>query len=266
MQSQSLFEKTPMQLLVALLVLMGVLALGAYAQLTFKKANESSFGPATINVTGIGEVLAVPDIGNFTFSVQAEGENATEAQDASARDMNAIIAYLTEQGVEEKDIKTTNYNLNPQYRYEERVCPENSFCPPGERVLDGYMVSQSVSVKVRDTEQSGVLISGVGERGATNISSLYFTIDDEDAIKAEARSLAIADAKQKALTLAKDLGVRVVRIANYHESTGDYPVAYGLGGAERMAVMDEAAEFAAPSVPTGENTTTVQVVLVLEVR
>ncbi len=254
MESQSLFSYGYMRWLAAAVLVMAVLALAAYAQATWDLVGQGQYGPTTISVQGEGEVLAKPDIGTFSFSVRAEGVDAAAAQEASAEDTNAILAFLDSEGVEEKDVKTQNYNLNPKYRYEERVCVSGSFCPPGERVIDGYEVNQSVTVKVRDLDAAGDLISGVGERGATNISSLQFTIDDESTLEAEARAKAIADAKTKAKLLAKDLDVKLVKIAGFYEENG------GFGGEMYFAesrtmnlemAMDEA-KFS-PELPTGEN-------------
>ncbi|MEX0918113.1 MAG: SIMPL domain-containing protein [Candidatus Paceibacterota bacterium] len=247
-----------------ILALVGlVAALAAYAHLTIKEARYSNYGPTTINVRGEGEVLARPDIGQFTFSVRAQGDDAASAQEQSAEAMNGIIAYLTEAGVAENDIKTTNYNLNPRYVYEERACPMGSYCPPGEQRIDGYEVSQMVEVKVRELDNSGDLISGVGSRGATNISGLQFTIDDEDDLKAEAREAAIAEAKEKAEELADALGVRIVRMVGYYEEEMYQPY-YGMGG--DMAMSESAMARVAPNMPTGENEITATVNITYEVR
>jgi hypothetical protein len=180
--------------------------------------------------------------------------------------MNAILAYLKDQSIADKDIKTQNYNLYPQYRYEERVCVAgNSYCPPGERVADGFEVSQTVSVKIRQTDTSGSIIAGVGERGATNISGLNFMIDDTDALKAEARALAIQDAQAKAGVLAEQLGVQIVRMTDYSENGGNYQPYYYKEQAMNSA-MEESSDFEGADMPVGEDSTTVQVNITYEVK
>lgn len=261
MESQTLWQKTSGQLLIALVLLAGVFALCAYGYYVLTQSH--MYTSTNISVSGEGEVVAVPDTGQFTFAVTAEGEDAATAQEASAEAMNEVIDYLSDAGVAEADIKTTNYRLNPQYRYEERICTGNSYCPPGERVLDGFEVSQSVEVKVRDTDEAGNLISGVGERGATNISGLTFTVDEPDELLAEARAEAIENARTKATALAEQLGMRVVRVTGFSENRGGYPQPYGMGGDE-MAM--DVAERSAPSVPTGENTFTSNVNVSFEIR
>jgi uncharacterized protein YggE len=130
-------------------------------------------------------------------------------------------------------------------------------------VPDGFEASQTVVVKVRDTAKAGTLIAGVGEKGATNMSGLTFTVDDETAVKAEARSKAIADAKAKAEKIAADLGVEIVRVTSFYENEGYY--GYGYGGPEAM--MEKAADTnVAPSTPVGESTTEVSVSLSFEVK
>jgi len=267
MESQSFWSKKYVQVLITFILIGVVFALAAYANLTVKEARGTFTGEVTISVAGEGEVMALPDIGQFSFAVRAEGADAVEAQKNSAEAINAILAHLEEAGVAEKDIKTQNYNLNPKYRYEERVCASNTYCPPGERVIDGYEVSQNISVKVRDLDNAGVLISGVGEKGATNISSLQFTIDDESVLKAEARKEAIADAKAKAETLAADLGMRLDRIVGFNEGGGNdyYPM---MARAEMAMDSDEGfgGKMVAPSLPVGENEIRSNVTIVYQLK
>lgn len=258
MNEQSLFTTTWFKALVGLVLASGIVALAAYTYLTLKQAQGTYTGEVTISVNGTGEAVAVPDIGRFTFEVMAEEDTADAAQSQSAEAVNAILAWLEEEGVAETDIKTQSYSLNPQYRYEEQVCAAGRYCPPGERVLSGYAVQQSVAVRVRDLDAASSLISGVGERGATNISGLNFTIDDETELQAEARSEAIADAKEKAEVLASELGMRLDELVGFHEDGLGRPVPYGLGGdmMERAVMSDEAM---APELPRGENEIVVNV-------
>ncbi len=258
----SFFESKLNQGLAAAALAGVVLALFSYAYVTLKNS-EGWVGPTTINIVGTGEVTAVPDIATFSFSVRGEGKTASEAQATSAKAINDIIGYLKEQGVEEKDVKTTNYNLSPKYTYEQRPCIMGMMCPPSEPKQDGFEVSQMVTVKVRNTDTAGALLTGVGERGATDISSLGFTIDDEEKLKADARKLAIEDAKQQAEALAEQLGVTLGEMTGYYEESGS-PYPYGMGGDMMMSAKAEMAS--SPEVPMGENTVTSRVNLTYEIK
>lgn len=260
---QSFFQNKNVRMLGTLVLIGAVAALGAYTYLTLKQAKGTYTGATTINVSGEGEVLAKPDIGAFTFTVQTEGADAVAAQNQNATVMDAVVAYLKEQGVAETDIKTENYTLNPKYRYEERVCAFGGYCPPSEPIPDGFEVYQNVKVKVRDLAKAGTLIGGVGEKGATNISSLEFTIDDETALRDEARADAIADAKAKAEVIAENLGMELGKLVGFYENEA-MPYYGGYGG-DMMA-----REMAAPAMdavlPMGENTITANVTLTYELK
>lgn len=219
----------------------------------------------TITVTGNGEVFAVPDRATFTVSVREEAEDVAGAQDKSTAKINAIIAYLKEAGVEEKDIKTQSYNVNPKYEYTQAACT-NFSCPPSNQKLAGFEVYQTLEVKVQDPKKAGELLTGVGGKGASEVSSLSFTVEDEDALRAQAREQAISEAKEKADALAKQLGVSVVRVVGFYEDAGGYPpmpYAYGKGG----VAMDAALESrVAPTLPTGENKIVSNVNVTYEIR
>lgn len=260
-----MFTQPYMRAIVAIVGVAAILALVAYTYFTFKQAKYTYTGPVVISVIGTGEAVAIPDIATFSFTVYAEGADASAAQDKSAESINGILAYLKDQGVEDKDIKNLYYNLNPRYEYMESICNNYGYCPAGERILRGYEVSHSVEVKVRDTSKAGDLISGVGSKGATDVSGLQFTVDDAEATKAEAREKAIADAKEKAEQLAEDLGVRIVRMTSFWENQ-PYPYDYGYGGDMRMESSAAYDTGAVPAIPMGENTTTVQVNISYEVK
>jgi uncharacterized protein len=260
---ESFFTLKHNRVLGSAVLALAALSLTSYAILNFRMVTSSYPMPTNISVMGEAEVTAVPNVGQFSFTVMAEGNTAAEAQELSGTKINDIIAYMKEQGIEEKDIKTSGYSLNPRYRYEERMCAFGSYCPPGEQVQDGFDVSQTIEVKVRDTAKAGAIIAGVGEKGATNISGLNFIIDDTDALKAEARSLAVADAKVKAEKLAKDLGVELVRITSYYENEGYAPEPY-YAKAEMAA--DAGGGFGGAQMPVGESATKVQVNISYEVR
>jgi uncharacterized protein YggE len=222
-----------------------------------------------ITVSGKGEAFAVPDVATFSYGVIEEGKTVKEAQDKATKRTNDALAYLKNAGVEEKNIKTVDYNVSPKYEYQTKACAPNTYCAPGRQTIVGFIVSQTIQVKVMDTTKAGELLSGIGALGVQNVSSLQFTIDDEDKIMAEAREEAIADAKAKAEVLARDLGVKVVRIKTFQESTGGYPI-YSYDSAAKLEVANQAADgrggVVAPSLPTGENKVTSNVQITFEIR
>jgi uncharacterized protein len=256
-----------MRMIAKIVGIAAIVALAAYTYYSFVQAQNINNFPVSITVDGKGEVFATPDVATFTFSVMSKEDDAVAAQENSSKIMDGIVAYLEEKGVDKKDIKTTSYYMNPRYEYPQVAPCTQWSCPPqGEPTIVGYEVNQSVDVKVRKTEDAGMLIAGVGEKGASNVGGLSFTIDDEESLMEEARELAISDAKEKAEALAKKLGVRIVRMNGYWEDQVGMPY-YGMGGDMMMDMAMSAKAEAVPAVlPTGESTITSMVHITYEVR
>jgi len=228
-----------------------------------------------ISVSGTGEVFATPDIAEISFDVVVEKDTIAAAQEEAATKINAVLAFLEDSDIAERDIKTTNYSANPRYewRNEATVGPGYGGGTAGvsypyydggdTRVLVGYEVRQSVTVKIRDTEKVGSIVAGIGELGVTDMYGPNFTIDDEDELLREARKEAIRDAETKAKELAKDLDVKLVRVVSFSESGGPYPYYRGL----EMAAMDSAGGGkTTPEIPAGENKLTSYVTITYEIR
>lgn len=249
------------RILSAALVLL-VVFLGAESLLTLKKLSEPSANAHTIVVTGEGEAFATPDVATFNFTVSADAKTVGEAQDTVTTKVNSILDALKNLGIADKDIRTTDYSVYPKYTYQPTVCTTN-YCPPSRQVPDGYTVSHSVTVKVRQTADAGQALAVAGARGATNISSLTFTVDDPDQLTATARDQAVQKAYAKAKALAKSLGVHLGRVVDFNESSASpwiYPMTLksdvGMGGSEATA----------PNIPTGQNKITSNVTITYEIR
>lgn len=210
----------------------------------------------TITVTATGEVYAKPDLAIVTFSTINEAQTVSEALSANTKKMNAVIAAVKEQGVEAKDLKTTNFNIYPRYEwYDER----SYIYPQGERVLVGYEVNQSLEVKIRDLDKVGDIIQEATDAGANEVSNLQFTIDNQDEFKKQAREEAINEAKTKAKELASELGIKLIRISNFSESSV-FPLyfetkAVGMGGGEEGV-----------QVESGENKIEVTVYITYDIK
>ncbi|MBX4198130.1 SIMPL domain-containing protein [Candidatus Parcubacteria bacterium] len=223
-------------------------------------------GKPHITVSGQGDYSAKPDIAIISYSVIEEGKTPAIAQEKATKKWNAALEYLKSVGVADKDVKTVGYNLNPKYDYSgaNRICSPG-YCPPsGTPVLIGYEIYQTAEVKIRDLTKAGDVLVGVGSLGVQNISSLQLTFDNPDMVMAEARKLAIAEAKEKAQILANDLGVRLVRISSFEEN-GSNPYFSKLEMQAGRATANDAVA-PAPMIPTGENKVISNVTITYEIR
>ena len=198
----------------------------------------------TINVSGEGEVFVKPDLGMVTFSVTNEDESAQKALTENTSKTNQLFNYLKEKGIEEKDIKTTSFNISPRYEYIEK-----DMYGSGKRVLAGYQATQAVEVKIREIDVMGEIIEGGVTSGANEVYGVRFVVEDEEQYMEEVREMAINNAKDKADKLAGQLGVRLVQIVNYNESGS--PIMYR----EEMAydAVGTGGSYPSTSVQVGEN-------------
>ncbi|MBY0294197.1 SIMPL domain-containing protein, partial [Patescibacteria group bacterium] len=119
--------------------------------------------------------------------------------------------------------------------------------------------------KVRDTAKAGDLLAGVGGKGATEVSGLNFTFDNPDAVQDEARNEAIADAKEKAEVLAKQLGVSLVRVTAFNESGSGYPRPMMYSAMDSYGKAGAVAQVA-PEISVGQNQVTNDVSVTYEIR
>lgn len=192
------------------------------------------------SVTGEGSASVRPDVAVFNATVITQSEEIEQAQDENTKKSDAAINFLKESGVEEKDIRTAGYDIYPQYQYfDNSTCYEESCPAPRAPKIIAYEVRHTIEVKARNLEAVDDLLDGAVAKGANEIGSVQFTVDDPEAVLEEARAEAIANAKDKAEGLAQELGVGLRGVASFSESTGgvtfsDFSrgegVGYGGGG------------------------------------
>lgn len=250
------------------LAIIAAMIILAYAAVSYTNAFSRSIQPSSFrsfSVSAEGKIVAIPDVAQFSFGVKTEGgKNIADLQKENTKKTNQAIEFIKSNGVEAKDIKTTNYSLEPRYQYYNCSRPENSAtpCPPPDIV--GYTVSQTVSVKIRDFKKIGDVIAGIVKNGANEVSSLSFAIDDQTLVQDRARNEAIVKAKAKAASVAKAGGFRLGRLLSIEE--GGYSPLYrydslamekGMGGSETLP---------SPAIEPGSQEITTTITLKYEIR
>jgi hypothetical protein len=250
-----------------------------YVDFYGKSIQPSSF--RSFSVTGDGKATAVPDIAEFSFQIIVEGNtDVASLQVKNTEAANKAITFIKSKGVENKDIQTQYYNIEPRYQtYDCQTKPiimiapdvrssagtsaSAQVCPPSSIV--GYTVTQSINVKMRDFKKIGDIMSGVVENGANQVGSLSFTIDDASKVQDEARAKAIAKAKAKAEAMASAGGFRMGRLLNIQEGGyTPYATYKSYDSSARTLGMTESAA-PSPSIEPGSQDVTVNVTLQYEI-
>ncbi len=236
---------------VLLAIFLTVISIKEFKSLRYVGKDTPIYNSITVN--GKGEAISIPDIATFSFGVIETAKTIDEAQTKATTKTNNAIKALKDAGIADKDIKTLSYNINPHYEYMDM-----------KSTLTGYDISQTIQVKVRDLKKAGALLSAIGSLKVQNVNSLIFSTDDIDGIKAEARELAIENAKEKAKNLSRQLGVKLVRITSFYEQGDDMGSYYREGIGADMQVKSMSA--VAPEIPTGEQKVISNVSVTYEIR
>jgi len=217
-------------------LLLALAPLGAFAQ-------EKEQAPR-IQITGEGEVHVAPDMAIVDLTVLREADTAREALSANNTAMRQVLEAMKEAGIAERDLQTSGINIRPRFRHPAK---DNNLKEPK---IIGYTVTNSVTVRVRDLKIVGHVLDKSVTLGVNQGGNLRFVNNDTKSVMQEARKLAVADALERARTLAEAAGIKLGRVVQMSEQSHrprPIPIA-------RQAML--AAAPAAESVPvaTGENT------------
>lgn len=216
------------------------------AERTTQVTQQVSGQQTGIWVSGVGKLSVEPDLVDFRVGVDVLGETVAEANGAASDAMAAIVAVLERNGIEDKDIQTSRFNIRPEYDYRETTLDG---VRTSSQVLTGYNVRNTVTVKVRDLERLPELVDAVVTAGGDSIrvDSVEFTVEDPDARLGELRELAVADAAAKAAHMAELAGVTLGDLTYLSEGGApSIPSPYAAPAAFAMEAR------AAPSFSAGE--------------
>ncbi|HEX78699.1 MAG TPA: SIMPL domain-containing protein [Dehalococcoidia bacterium] len=160
-------------------------------------------------VTGVGKVSVVPDVVILNIGAEAQAETVAGAQQQANEAMNAMITVFDSHGIDDKDIQTQRYSIQPVREWRDE-----------QYILVGYRVTNIVTVKVRNIDDTESVIDDAVAAGGdyTIVNSVSFTVDEPETYYEDARVEAMADAKEKAQQLAELGGVKLgkpIYIAEY---------------------------------------------------
>ena len=165
-----------------------------------------------ISVTGSGRAVGVADLAILELGVDVEMTTVEEAREAAANAMQGVLSSLEENEIDETDIQTVQFSIQPQY----------DFSSDRAQSLRGYRVSNVVTAKIRVIETAGQVIDDAAKAGgdAVIIRRISFTIEDSAALEEEARESAVMEARHRAEQLAASSGVSLGKPLSIVEGLG----------------------------------------------
>jgi len=211
----------------------------------------------TISVSGAGEASSAPDMAMISLGVQRQAKTAREALSQNNQAMAGVLAALKSGGIADKDLQTSNFNIQPQYQYFKRP---SSGRPQTPKIV-GYIVANQLSVRIRDLAKLGEIIDLTITLGVNSGGNIRFLNENTEPMITRAREDAVINAIAKAKTLTSAAGVALGRILTITES-------FNQPRAFPMAEMAMARRSSPASVPiaAGENTYKVTVQMAWEIK
>lgn len=193
---------------------------------------------AGVITSGDGTVSKKPDMASLSVGVESRQPSAAAAQSDLANKAANLIARAKALGIADTDINTAGYSVGPYYS-------------PGGQTISGYQASEQLQLKWHSVDTVGKALDAlVQEGGATNVG-VSFGLADPKAAQAEARTLAIADARGRAQAMAATAGVKLGQVIHVSDLT--------FSGYPSAAYDPRAAAPVATQLPVGELNVTVTV-------
>ena len=185
-----------------------------------------------ISVSSIGTVKVTPDAVRLNASVSTISKVSKDALAAANVAASKFRSAILANGIDKKYLSSTTLTVYPEYNYTQDA----------GNVQIGYRASQSFEVVIRNAAKAGEIVDAVvasaGDSLAIN-GVTPFVYDNTKATEA-ARNSAVKNAKAKAASYAKLLGVKIGKIIYLQESSA--PSSYPISMAQAKA-SDEATQI-----------------------
>ena len=161
----------------------------------------------SVQVSGTAVINVVPDRVLIQLGVQSNGKTPQKVEAANSATINKITQALKAQGVEEKDIVTDWYVIQPLYENYDSL------------YIKGYRIHNIVAVTLRDIGKVNTVISAALDAGANQVVDVEFYLSDLRKYRDQARDLAMKAAKEKAQDLASAAGAETGCVMSINENT-----------------------------------------------
>lgn len=221
-----------------------LLAAAVFAAAIPAQAQQSQSPPERrVVVIGEGSVSVAPDFARIRAGVITRAKTAKEATDANSKAMAAITAMLLSAGVEQKDIQTSRFSVQPIY-----VSQQSST----EQKLSGFSVFNQINVTIRQIDKAGEILDRLVATGATDVGNVEFLHSETSKALDQAREAAVADARRKAELYARAADLTLGGVTWITEDSGYAPPM-------AMAMRPPAATAAPVPIAAGEDTLYVRI-------
>ena len=206
---------------------------------------------STIQVQSTEDVKVIPDIAQISFAVSTQEADPKTAQEKNSADVNKVLDFLKQSGIEEKSIQTSNFGLQPVYDY------------TSGQTITGYQMRTTLLVSDLPIEKAGTIVASSIDAGINNIDSISYLSGKYDESYQEALKKAIASAKVKAEAMAEASGTKLGDIYSVEEVS-----TYNNSRYVGYTANDSAAQTEAKAIPVepGQLNIQAQVIVTYKIK
>ena len=166
----------------------------------------------TVSTNGDAIISVVPDMAVITLGVENQNKNLQKAYAENKAKMNVILKELEKLGVDKKDIKTDQFNVNPSYDWSNNT-----------NRITGYQISNTVTVNVRKIDDTGKILESAVLNQSNAIRGIGFKIADDSKAYQDALKQALKNAEDKAKVIAGGNGEKKLTLLSVKENTANNP-------------------------------------------
>ncbi len=163
----------------------------------------------TITIKGVAKATVKPDWVVMSLSVEGAAKMYCEAVDLADDKISKLTHNLELIGLDKKSIKTTRYNVVPQYNF------INDKKGRVKKEFKGYLCSHKVDIEFDfASEMVGKVLGAVEISFANPQLDIAFTLKDKEAVSDMLLMEATKNAKRKAEIVCKAADVKLGKLVN----------------------------------------------------
>ncbi len=183
---------------------------------------QATVEPPLITVNGQAEVNVAPDEVVFTLEVAKTDKDLMVAKEQNDRVVRSVLELARRYDIPPQNVQTDYISVEPKYHYEGKARNVGEDEEQGKRIFDGYEVSKTVVIRLKDISRFESLFTELLKSGVDRVSDMDFRRTDIRKYKDQARALAIKAAQEKAVALTKEIGQSVGKAYSIREEGYGY--------------------------------------------
>lgn len=172
-------------------------------------------GPHVV-VSGEGKVTAVPDVARITLSATHRDTDPAVAKRRVDQGVDALLALLPEFDVGPEAITAGNLELSDDTDYDE----------PSRKPVQ-YLASRRIELRFDQLARLGAFLDAAIEAGVQEVERITFESSRKDALLLEARTKAVAEARDEAAGLATAFGAKLGQVYSINSVNSGFSSGYG---------------------------------------